>query len=290
MCLACPALFDYNNFRIEPSREENKRIAEKDDPPMKKSEPIKTDEVRRGMKRARKKTIGVLGGMGPEATAYFFDLIVRNTSAGKDQEHVPVIIRSDPRVPHRTDAILGKGKNPVPELVEGVRALRLAGADFIVMPCITAHRFLKDVLARENVPFVNLLDEARKHVEAAIPAVRRIGLIATAGTVRTGIVRDAFAGSGIEVIVPGEDGQEKVMEAIYGKRGIKAGFTTGRARRLILEVARGLVRRGAEAVMAGCTEVPLVLREEDLPVPFIEPMKIGALACIKKAGYQVKKS
>ncbi len=257
---------------------------------MKKSESIKTDGDRSGTKSARKKTIGVLGGMGPEATVYFFNLIVRNTSAGKDQEHVPVIIRSDPRVPHRTDAILGKGKSPVPELVEGGKALRLAGADFIVMPCITAHRFLKDVLARENVPFVNLLDEARKHVEAAIPGVRRIGLIATAGTVRAGIVRDAFAGAGIEGIVPGEDGQEKVMEAIYGKRGIKAGFTTGRARRLIQDIARDLVRRGAEAIMAGCTEVPLVVREEDLPVPFIEPMKIGALACIKKAGYHIKKS
>ena len=258
--------------------------------PTKKNESIKTDAARRGMKRARKKTIGVLGGMGPEATAYFFDLIVRNTSAGKDQGHVPVIIRSDPRVPDRTDAILGKGKSPVPELVEGVKALRLAGADIIVMPCVTAHYFLKDAVARENVPFVNLLDEARKQVRIAIPGVRRIGLIATAGTVSSGIIRDAFAGSGIEVIVPGEDEQGKVMEAIYGKQGIKAGFRTGRPRRLILEVARGLIRRGAEAVMAGCTEVPLVLREQDLTVPFIEPMKIGALACIKKAGYHIKKS
>jgi len=265
-------------------------MTKKDDMPAKKSEPIKTDEARRGMKRSRKRTIGVLGGMGPEATVYFFNLIVRNAAARNDQGHVPVIILSDPRVPDRTDAILGKGKSPVPALRAGVRALRLAGADFIVMPCITAHCFLKDVLARENVPFVNLLDEARKQVRTAIPDVRRVGLIATAGTVSSGIVRDAFAGSGIEVIVPGEDGQEKVMEAIYGKRGIKAGFTTGRARRLIQEVARGLIGRGAEAVMAGCTEVPLVLREEDLAVPFIEPMKIGALACIKKAGYHIKKS
>ena len=79
------------------------------------------------------------------------------------------------------------------------------------------------------------------------------------------------------------------MEAVYGKRGIKAGFTTGRSRRTILGVAKGLVRHGAEAIMAGCTEVPLVLRQEDLTVPFIEPMRIGALACIKKAGYRIKK-
>ena len=256
---------------------------------MKKNERIRTAEARRRANRARKKTIGILGGMGPEATAYFFDLIIRNTAADRDREHVPVIIRSDPRVPDRTDAILHASESPAPMLAEGVKALRLAGADFVVMPCVTAHHFLKDIVAREDIPFVNLLDEARKHVRAAIPGIRRIGLIATAGTVRAGIVRDAFAGAGIKVIVPGEDEQKKVMEAIYGKLGIKAGFTTGRSRRLILGVARGLVRSGAEAIMAGCTEVPLVLRQEDLAVPFIEPMRIGALACIKKAGYQIKK-
>jgi aspartate racemase len=257
---------------------------------MKKNGRMRTAEARRRTNRARKKTIGILGGMGPEATAYFFDLIIRNTAADRDREHVPVIIQSDPRVPDRTNAILHGGESPVPMLRTGVKALRRTGADIVVMPCVTAHYFLKDVVARENVPFINLLDEARKHVRAAIPGVRRIGLIATSGTVSTGIVRDAFAKAGIEVIVPGEAEQEKVMEAIYGKRGIKAGFTTGRARRLILDIARGLIRRGAEAVMAGCTEVPLVLRQEDLAVPFIEPMRIGALACIKRAGYQIKKS
>jgi len=257
---------------------------------MRKNARVKTKGLRRAAYGARHKTIGILGGMGPEATAYFFDLIIRNTAAGRDREHVPVIIRSDPRVPDRTNAILHGGKSPVPMLRAGVKALRRAGADIVVMPCVTAHYFLKDVVARENVPFINLLDEARKHVRAAIPGVRRIGLIATSGTVSTGIVRDAFAKAGIEVIVPGEAEQEKVMEAIYGKRGVKAGFTTGRARRLILDIARGLGRRGAEAVMAGCTEVPLVLRQEDMAVPFIEPMRIGALACIKRAGYQIKKS
>jgi aspartate racemase len=172
----------------------------------------------------------------------------------------------------------------------GVKALRRAGADIMVMPCVTAHYFLKDVVAQEKAPFVNLLDEARKYTLAAVPGIRKIGLVATTGAVRSGIVRDAFAGAGIEVIVPGEDEQKKVMEAVYGKRGIKAGFTTGRSRRTILGVAKGLIRNGAEAIMAGCTEVPLVLRREDLTVPFIEPMRIGALACIKKAGYRTKKS
>ena len=262
----------------------------KDDMSISKNARVKTKDLRRAAYGARRKTIGILGGMGPEATAYFFDLIIRNTAAGRDREHVPVIIRSDPRVPDRTDAILHSGESPVPMLRAGMKALRRAGADIMVMPCVTAHYFLRDVVARENVPFVNLLDEAQKYTLAAVPGIRKIGLIATTGTVRSGIVRDAFAGGGIEVIVPGKDEQEKVMEAVYGKRGIKAGFTTGRSRRTIQGVAKGLVRNGAEAIMAGCTEVPLVLRQEDLAVPFIEPMRIGALACIKKAGYRIKKS
>jgi aspartate racemase len=261
----------------------------KDDMPMMKNELVTTKGLRRAASGARHKTIGILGGMGPEATAYFFDLIIRNTAAGRDREHVPVILRSDPRVPDRTDAVLDKGESPVPMLRAGMKALRRAGADIMVMPCITAHYFLKDIAAaRSNVPFVDLLDEARKYIRASIPGVRKIGLIATTGTVSSGTVREAFAGSGIEVTVPGSDEQEKVMEAVYGKRGIKAGFTTGRSRRLILGVAKGLVRNGAEAIMAGCTEVPLVLRQEDLAVPFIEPMRIAARVCIKKAGYQIR--
>jgi len=258
----------------------------KDDMSISRNARVKKKNLRRAARGARLKTIGILGGMGPEATAYFFDLIIRNTSAGRDQDHVPVIIRSDPRVPDRTKAVLNGGTSPALMLREGLKALRRAGADLMVMPCITAHYFLKDVLARESVPFINLLDEAREYTLAAVPRIRKIGLIATTGTVCSGIVQDAFAGAGIEVIVPGRSEQKKVMEAVYGKRGIKAGFTTGQSRRTILGVAKGLVRRGAEAIMAGCTEVPLVLRQEDLTVPFIEPMRIGALACIKKAGYR----
>jgi len=228
--------------------------------------------------------------MGPEATAYFFDLIVRNTEAGRDGEHVPIIIRSDPRVPDRTEAVLHGGPSPVPMLRAGLKALERAGADIIVMPCVTAHYFLKDIAAGMSVSFINLLDEARKYTLAAVPGIRKIGLIATTGTVRTEIVRDAFARSGIEVIIPGQDEQEKVMEAVYGKRGIKAGFTTEQLRRTIIAIAGDLVRHGAEAIMAGCTEIPLVLRQEDLTVPFIEPLRIGALTCIKKAGYQVRKT
>jgi aspartate racemase len=94
---------------------------------------------------------------------------------------------------------------------------------------------------------------------------------------------------GIEVINPTEAEQAKVMEAVFGPRGVKAGFITGRPRRLVLETARRLIRRGAEAIIAGCTEIPLVIREADLPVPLIEPLRIAALACVTRAGYKIKR-
>jgi aspartate racemase len=230
------------------------------------------------------KTIGILGGMGPEATAYFFDLVVKNTRAAADQGHVPVVVYSRPSVPDRTAAILRGGPSPLPHLVRGVKALHRAGADFAVMPCVTAHYFHSAVAARSPIPVVHLLEETVAYVRKRHPRIRRIGLLASAGTVVSRIFHDSFEAAGIEVLVPPPREQKRVMEAIYGKKGIKAGFTTGPPRKAVLDVAAGLIHAGARGIVAGCTELPLVLGKDDLPVPLIEPMHIGARVCITKAG------
>jgi aspartate racemase len=235
-----------------------------------------------------KKTIGILGGMGPEATAYFFGLIIKNTKAERDQEHIPVIIYSNPEVPARTDAILEKGESPLPHLLEGARALQQAGADFIVMPCVTAHYFLDDIVTREKVSFLSLVDEAVLYAQRKMPGLKKAGLISSTGTLKSGLFHDAFAKEEIEVFGPDDKEQERVMEAIFGKRGVKAGFTSGSPRETIQGMAKTLIKRGAEAVIAGCTEVPLVLKEEDIEVPLIEPLQILAEASILKAGYELK--
>ena len=234
-----------------------------------------------------RKTIGILGGMGPEATVYFFNLIVKGTAAARDQDHIPIIIYSLPQVPERTAAILGKGENPVPLLREGIRRLAEAGVDFVVIPCITAHAFLPEIKAASRVPILSLLDEALRFAKK-IPRLKKAGLLASAGTVRSCLFHKAFGAAGVEIITPTERDQDKVMEAIFGKHGIKAGFTRGHPRRLIFNAARRLIRRGAQAIIAGCTEIPLVLRDEDVPVPFIEPLQIGARAAILKAGFKLR--
>jgi aspartate racemase len=235
-----------------------------------------------------KKTIGILGGMGPEATEYMYGLIIRNTHVEIDQNHIPLVIYSNPKVPPRTDAILGTGPSPTSYLVEGLKVLKQAGADFIIMPCVTAHFFISEALREVPMPFISLLDESLKWAQEHIPALKKVGLVASTGTLISGLFHDTYKKAGIEVIGPAEEEQEKVMDAIFGEKGIKAGFTSGSPKETIVNIARILAGRGAEAIIAGCTEVPLVLKEEDISVPFIEPMKIVALVSIVDAGYEIK--
>jgi aspartate racemase len=235
-----------------------------------------------------RKIIGILGGMGPEATSYFYGLIIKHTKASTDQEHAKVIIYSDPEIPPRTDAIQNKGPSPAPLLVEGFRRLRDAGAGFVVMPCVTAHYFYPEVKEQVDIPFINLLDESVKWAQEEVPELRKAGLVASTGTVESRLFHEVFGQAGIQIIAPEEEEQARVMEAIFGPQGIKAGFTTGSSKETIINISKVLIARGADAIIAGCTEVPLVLKDQDIPVPLIEPLRITAKACILKAGHELK--
>ena len=233
-------------------------------------------------------TIGILGGMGPEATSHFFGLIIRNTRAEKDQEHIPVIIYNNPLIPPRSDAIQKMAPDPVPLLLHGVRALIRAGADFCVMPCITAHYFLPEVQKEVDIPFIHLLDESAKWASDALPGIKKAGLISSSGTLKTNLFYEPFSRIGVKILESDEGNQNKIKEAVFGKKGIKAGLSKDEPKKMILSAAHELIRRGAEAIIAGCTEIPLALQQKDIPVPLIEPMEIGARVCIQKAGFSVK--
>jgi aspartate racemase len=238
--------------------------------------------------RRKLKTIGVLGGMGPEAGAAFFERIVRETVAGRDQDHPPVVLYSLPQIPDRTEAILHGGRDPVPALRRGLAVLERAGADFAVMACISAHYFLPRLVSRSPLPLISLIDETVAAIIEMKHVPRSIGLLATDGTVRSGILARAFEAAGIAVLTPSSRDQARLMTAIYGKKGLKAGITRDSARAAVLEVALSLVRRGVEAILAGCTEVPLVLGPADLPVPLIDPMTAGARAAVRRSGARLK--
>ncbi|NWF92838.1 MAG: amino acid racemase [Syntrophaceae bacterium] len=230
------------------------------------------------------KIIGILGGMGPEATIDLFKKIVMGTKVKRDQDHLRILIDNNPKVPDRTLAIERKGPSPLPHLVRSARILENAGADFIVIPCVTAHYYYVPLQRRIKIPILHLVEETTKYIQARLKGIVRIGLIATTGTIRAGLFQNAFAGKAMKLILPASEIQRRwVMEAIYGKEGIKVIGPSSRSKRLILKVAENLIERGAQAILAGCTEVPLVLREGDVPVPVIDPIAILGHAAIQQA-------
>jgi aspartate racemase len=234
------------------------------------------------------KIIGVLGGMGPEATIDLLAQIVRRTRARKDREHLRVIVDNNPKVPDRTAAILHGGESCLPELTRSARALKRAGADFIVIPCVTVHYFHSALQKRTSLPVLHIVEETVKRIRKRYPRARRIGVLATTGTIRAGLFQEALAATKADVLVPSEDTQRTVvMKAIYA---VKAGGATGEARALVHRAANELVARGAQVVIAGCTEIPLVLKDGDLPVPVVDPITILAEAAIDRAGGRLRKT
>ncbi|HAR36567.1 MAG TPA: hypothetical protein DCR87_06670 [Acidobacteria bacterium] len=240
------------------------------------------------MNKKATKTAGILGGMGPEATARFFELIIKNTAAAVDQEHLRIIIYNFPQIPDRTRAVLYGGENPVPWMVTGLKVLEKAGAELVAIPCLTAHYFLPELRRRSRLPLLDLVAETVRWTTSSLPGLKTVGLLATEGTVATRIFHKAFARRRVRLLEPSAAGQKKIMEAIYGRKGIKAGFTGSGPARLLQEAARELINRGTEAIIAGCTEIPLVLKPDRLPLPLIDPMNIGARALIVKAGGRVR--
>jgi aspartate racemase len=205
-------------------------------------------------------TVGILGGMGPAATADFYTKLVRSTPAARDQDHVPVVIWADPTVPDRTAALLGHGPDPSPWLERGARHVVSAGADLIAVPCNTAHAFLDVVRsAAAPVPVLDMVAETAEEVARSQPGAA-VGILATTGTLTAELYQDALARRGLEPVIPEGAAQQAVMAAI---RHVKAGGDLSDAHRLILPALRSLGRLGATALVAACTEIPLLFDGQD---------------------------
>ena len=226
------------------------------------------------------KIIGILGGMGPEATADLFYKIIKATNAKKDQEHLRIIIDNNPKIPDRTAAILGKGENPLPLLQKTAHNLEKAGADFLVIPCNTAHYFIPAIEKSIRIPVLNMIEETLKDIKEKLPDIKKIGLLATMGIYKTRLYDQYFNKYNIAGISPEEKAIAKIMEVIYA---VKADKLSRDIKESMLKIAGDLINNGAEAIIAGCTEIPLILKQKDIPVPLIDPTNILAKAAVKKA-------
>lgn len=235
------------------------------------------------------KVIGILGGMGPEATLDCFDQIIKNTPAEKDQDHLRVLIDCNPKVPDRTAAICNNGTSPAPVMVNGARGLAQAGADFIIIPCVSAHFFLDELRRQIDIPILSIFDAVAEAIDRTTPPIQDVGLLATTGTIQGGLFQKRLEQAKIATIIPSKSDQDKVMAGIYKIKATQARDLRKEVKRNLLEVANLLIVKGARGIVAGCTEVPLAIGSEDLQVPFFDPLLILARAAIRNAGRMPKR-
>ena len=226
------------------------------------------------------KIVGVLGGMGPEATVDFFAKVIALTAAKRDQSHLRIIIDNNPKIPDRTEAILTKDERLVPMLVETGKNLEKAGVEFIAIPCNTVHYFYDDLIKEVAVPVLHMIREVTNAIKTSLPNCKRVGLLATTGTVTSSLYQKECQKVGIEVLVPDSQGQAKVMETILR---IKGGSSKASARKAILEEANQLLERKAEALILGCTDIPLVIKDNDFSVPVFDSNRVLAEVTVKFA-------
>lgn len=225
------------------------------------------------------KKLGVIGGLGPMATVYFLQLLTCMTRAETDQQHMELLVHSRPQIPDRTAYILGKSdKSPLPDLIETGRGLAEQGAEMIAVPCITAHYFQRQLEEAVGIPVINAVEETAAYLSRR--RMSRAGILATDGTVESGLFQEKLRQYGVEALVPAKDDQRKVMRLIYDdvKAGRKVEFP------LFEQVSHNLRQRGADVILLACTELSLIKRDVLLERDCLDVMEVLARQAVLSCG------
>ena len=231
--------------------------------------------------------IGVVGGVGPAATVSFLDTLVRATPATRDQDHLRFVVEQNPQIPDRTEHLLGDGPDPTLALYATCRKLQQADADIIAIPCNTAHAFVKFIQPMLDIPIIHMLRETVEFITREFASIRHIGLLATTGTVASRVYHDEIE----RAMLQADDARACSAAADHGRhlrtRGVKAGVLDAHCRAEVEDAIRHLVRRGAEVVILGCTELPLLIPQdlgyqvEGRTIPVFDPAHVLARRCIE---------
>ena len=227
-----------------------------------------------------KKTIGIIGGMGPMATVDLYEKITAHTLANTDQEHIHILIDSNAATPDRTEAILHGGASPLPNLIASAERLASAGADFLIIPCNTSHHFINELRAASPIPVLSMIEQTAAYI--ASQNFRAAILLATEGCLRVGVYQSVLAPYGIQAIEPDAAMQKEVTDVIY--HAVKADAPAWDVSRLNEMIAELEARTNAVSVLA-CTELPIAVHRYGLRGTFVDPTRILALAAIREAGY-----
>lgn len=230
------------------------------------------------------KRLGVIGGLGPLATAYFYELMIKMTDAVTDQEHIEMIIHSKPSIPDRTDFILGKSsENPVHPMMDIGRRLVAMGADYIAIPCITAHYFY-DILSRGiKVPVIHAIRETAVYLKKQ--GIHHAGIMATEGTIHSGLFQKELEEYGITSVLPSDESQHVASQIIY--QSIKANQPIDYAK--FEGISEQLQHDGAEIIILGCTELSLIKRDYNIGPGYLDAMEVLAMRCVVLSEAKLRK-
>lgn len=232
--------------------------------------------------------LGIVGGVGPAATVDFMGKVVKNTTASKDQDHIKMVVEQNPQIPDRTANLLRDEADPTVALYATCKRLESEGANAIAIPCNTAHAYVERIQPHLAVPIVNMLTETVSYIVDKYGKGTRVGLLATSGTVESRVYHDAAAGQ-LEIITPDPEHQQRVMDAIYGSEGVKAGYTHGHCADQLRAAIAHLQNRDAKVQILGCTELPLIFAQtEDFhigedTVALVDPTDVLAQRCVRLA-------
>jgi aspartate racemase len=222
--------------------------------------------------------------MGPAATVDFLSRVIAATPAERDQDHLHVLVECNPAVPDRTAFLRAQGPDPRPTLIAMAKRLQEAGADFLVMPCNTAHAFADDIRTKVAIPLVDWPAVVADAV--AVAAVGSVGILASTGTLLADVYRGPLEARGIRSVIPTPSGQSEVMRAIYGNEGVKR-FGPGSpvARQDLLAGVEDVVSQGAAAVILACTEFSTIsaVRSLEVKVPVLDASEIVAQYVVARA-------
>ncbi len=230
------------------------------------------------------KTLGIIGGMGPQASAGFYNLLIENTIAEKDQDHIDLILLSHASIPDRTTAILNDDSAKIIELLQkDIEKLVTIGADFVVLTCNTSHLFIDQLGENASIPIVSMIDTTVEFLQKN--KISKVGLMATDGTVQRKIYTSKLENAGIKVVLPSEEMQQNVMRIIYDQ--VKKGKSVDE--KMFDSIANELKMQCVEAIILGCTELSYYGEIKKLSDLFIDPQKILARKCIELCGGKLTK-
>ncbi len=228
------------------------------------------------------KTAGILGGMGPKSTVELMRKIINRTPAGKDQDHIRILVDNRPQIPDRTSAILENGPSPVSMMQESAEMLEKWGAEMVAIACNTAHYFVEDIQKVATIPVINMIELLSNHLNANHTQGQPVLLLATTGSLKINLFQK-YIGNFRLVIPPEEVQRDLIMEAIYGEQGIKAIGNNASSRKKVLEAVDSVAAQKPACVIAGCTEIGIALDGVALKIPVIDPVDLLANEIVERA-------